>query len=255
MIRLVRIFFWVVVVLTALTQLWQEYQTLQWRKPLNVALYPINADDAPQVDIYIANLRTKDFDVISQFFEREALKYHLPLQYPVHLYLGPTIQDVPSAPPAVNGHLLDIILWSLKFRWFSWRHHPPVGVPIDIKLYLLYHDPARHKHLLHSTALHKGRIGRVNLFADHRQHAVNTVIIAHELLHTLSASDKYDLNANLPLFPQGYAEPYLQPVYPQQLAEVMAGKVPITAHRARMAKGLGETIIGRPTAREIGWVK
>jgi hypothetical protein len=255
MLKLVRIFFWVVVVLTALMQLWQEYQLLQWRKPLNVALYPVNADGAPVVDTYITSLREHDFEVIAQFFSREAHKYQLSLSRPINLYLGPEIHEVPPAPPAINGHWLDIILWSLKFRWFSWGHQPSVGVPIDIKLYLLYHDPSKHTHLMHSTALHKGRIGRVNLFAAHRQHAVNTVVIAHELLHTLSAGDKYDLNTNLPLFPQGYAEPYLQPLYPQQLAEVMAGKVPITPRRARMAKGLEETVIGRPTAREIGWTK
>ncbi|AKR42474.1 hypothetical protein [Methylophilus sp. TWE2] len=255
MLKLVRIFFWVVVVLTALMQLWQEYQLLQWHKPLNVALYPVNADGAAVVDTYITSLREHDFEVIAQFFSREAHKYQLSLSRPINLYLGPEIHEVPPAPPAINGHWLDIILWSLKFRWFSWGHQPSVGVPIDIKLYLLYHDPSKHTHLMHSTALHKGRIGRVNLFAAHRQHAVNTVIIAHELLHTLSAGDKYDLNTNLPLFPQGYAEPYLQPLYPQQLAEVMAGKVPITPRRARMAKGLEETVIGRPTAREIGWTK
>jgi len=255
MIKVVRIFFWMVVVLIALMQLWQEYQTLQWRKPLSVAVYPVNADGTSVVDAYIASLRAQDFEVIAQFFSREALKYQLPLRRPITLYLGPEIHDIPPAPPAVNGRLLDIILWSLKFRWFSWGHQPAVGVPVDIKLYLLYHDPDKHRHLLHSTALHKGRIGRVNLFAENSQHATNAVIIAHELLHTLSASDKYDLSNSLPLFPQGYAEPYAQPLYPQSMAEVMAGKVPQTAHKARMAKSLDEAVIGRPTAREIGWSK
>jgi len=255
MLKLVRIFFWVVVVLAALMQLWLEYQTLQWRQSLNVALYPINVDGTPVVDAYIASLRPQDFEVIAQFFSREAQKYQLPLSRPISLYLGPEIHDVPPAPPAVNGHLLDIILWSLKFRWFGWGHQPDVGEPIDIKLYLLYHDPGKHRHLLHSTALHKGRIGRVNLFAENSQHATNAVIIGHELLHTLSASDKYNLSTSLPLFPQGYAEPYAQPLYPQSMAEVMAGKVPQTTQQARMAKSLGEVVIGRLTAREIGWLK
>jgi len=32
-------------------------------------------------------------------------------------------------------------------------------------------------------------------------------VIAHELLYTLNATDKYDLNTGLPIFPNGYAEP------------------------------------------------
>ncbi len=253
MIKVVRMIFWVVVVLTALMQVWQEYRLSQWRTPLNVALYPVNADASPVVDAYISQLHAQDFEVLDRFFSQEALRYHLALRRPVSFYLGPRVMEVPEPPPALDSHWLDIMAWSLKFRWFGWCHQPDIGRPVDIRLYLLYYDPAQHPHLRHSTALHKGRIGRVNLFADEKNHATNTVIVAHELLHTLSATDKYDLRTGLPLFPQGYAEPYVQPLYPQSKAELMAGKIPKTPAKARMARGLDEVIIGRPTAREIGW--
>jgi hypothetical protein len=255
MLKTVRVIFWVAVVATALMQLWDEYQALQWHKPLHVALYPVNADDSAEVEAYMANLQEGDFEVIAQYFAREARRYQLPLSQPIVLHLGPSIKQIPPAPPAVNAPFLDIIFWSLKFRWFAWQHQPPVGLPVDIKLYLLYHDVHSHARLLHSTALQKGRIGRVNLFAAAAQHEQNTVVIAHELLHTLSASDKYDLNTNVPLRPQGYAEPYMQPLYPQKKAEIMAGKIPLSENRARMASNLDETIIGRPTSREIGWAR
>jgi hypothetical protein len=255
MLKTVRIIFWVAVVVTALMQVWEEYQALQWRKPLHVALYPVNADGSAQVEAYMTSLQEKDFEVIAQYFSREAVRYQLPLHSPIVFLLGPGVKEVPPAPPAINASSIDIILWSLKFRWFAWQHQPALGVPIDIKLYLLYHDVKTHTRLLHSTALQKGRIGRVNLFAAPDQHAGNTVVIAHELLHTLSASDKYDLNTNAPLRPQGYAEPYMQPLYPQRKAEIMAGKIPLSPNRARMARNLDETIIGRPTSREIGWAK
>ncbi|MFQ6332453.1 hypothetical protein [Methylophilus sp. 3sh_L] len=255
MIKTVRIFFWVLVISAVLVQLWQEYDALQWRHPLKVALYPINADQSETSASYIASLRAEDFEPLATFFSREAAKYQLPLRRPITFYLGPEIQAVPPPPPAVQAPLYEIIVWSLQFRWFAWRHQPAVGMPVDIKLYLLYHDPARHRHLRHSTALHKGRIGRVNLFAENSQHPVNAIIVAHELLHTLSATDKYDLNTHQPLFPQGYAEPYAQPLYPQSMAEVMAGQVPQSAQISRMAKGLDQVVIGRPTAREIGWLR
>lgn len=255
MIKTVRILFWVLVVGATLLQLWQEYDALQWRHPLKVALYPVNADQSETSANYIASLRTEDFEPLATFFSREAAKYQLPLRRPITLYLGTEIQSVPPPPPAVQAPLSEIILWSLQFRWFAWRHQPAVGMPVDIKLYLLYYDPAHHRHLRHSTALHKGRIGRVNLFAENSQHPVNAVIVAHELLHTLSATDKYDLHTHQPQFPQGYAEPYAQPLYPQSMAEVMAGQVPQSAQASRMANGLDQVVIGRPTAREIGWLR
>lgn len=255
MLKIIRIFFWIAVVLTALTQMWDEYQALQWRKPLRVALYPINADGTTEVDTYISTLHDEDFDVIEQYFSSEAARYQLPLQRPITFYLGPGIKEIPPPPPALSASYLEIIVWSLKFRWFAWQHQPTLGMPVDIKLYLLYHDVQKHNRLLHSTALQKGRIGRVNLFATQAQHAANTVVIAHELLHTLSATDKYDLSTNAPLLPHGYAEPYVQPLYPQKKAEIMAGKIPLSESRARMARNLEETIIGRPTSREIGWAK
>ncbi|MGP1716302.1 MAG: hypothetical protein ACTS9Y_03900 [Methylophilus sp.] len=255
MLKTVRVIFWVAVIATALMQVWDEYQGRQWQKPLHVALYPVNADASANVDAYMATLQEVDFKSLEQYFAREALRYQLSLHRPIVFHLGPGIKEIPLAPPALNANYLDIIFWSLKFRWFAWQHQPTLGVPIDIKLYLLYHDVKTHTRLLHSTALQKGRIGRVNLFAAPAQHAGNTVVIAHELLHTLGASDKYDLNTNAPMLPQGYAEPYMQPLYPQKKAEIMAGKIPLSANRARMARNLDETIIGRPTSREIGWAR
>lgn len=255
MIKSVRIMFWIAVVLTALTQVWQEHRIRQWQQPLTVALYPISADaQNPKVSAYIQTLQAADSEALNAFFVREARKYAVHLARPVQCVLGPTLQQIPPAPPAVNAHWWDILVWSLKFRAYSWRHQPEVGVPVDIRLYLIYHDPSQHPKLLHSTALHKGRIGRVNLFADRAQQAANNVIIAHELLHTLNATDKYAMQSLQPMFPQGYAEPYAQPLYPQSMAEIMAGRVPMTGKRARSASSLDEVVVGWQTAKEIGWI-
>ena len=51
----------------------------------------------------------------------------------------------------------------------------------------------------------------------------------------------------------GYAEPDRQPVLPQTLAEIMAGRIPTTASSTRDASGLGQAVIGLATAREIRW--
>ena len=255
MLKTVRILFWGLLVCSVLMQLWQEYQALQWRKPLYVAIYPINAEGGASVDDYIASLHEEDFAHVEDYFSQEARRYQLGILRPIEIRLGSAIRAVPPAPPAVNASLLQIMRWSLMFRLYSWQHRPDVGVPTEIKLYLLYYDANTQTHLMHSTALQKGRIGRVNLFASPLNHQVNMVVMAHELLHTLGATDKYDMRTNEPLFPQGFVEPYAQPLYPQSMAEIMAAKIPLAEHDARMAQYLSETVIGRQTAREIGWLK
>ena len=176
------------------------------------------------------------------------------MRLPVAVQLGEVVADAPPAPPQ-NDSILQTIWWSLKFRWFAWNNSPKVPVKPDIRLYLLYHNPAISPVLAHSTALKKGRVGRVNLFGDKSYAMQNLVVTAHELLHTLTATDKYDLNTGLPIYPDGYAQPDKQPRYPQAFAELMGGYVPINETKNEIPASLSQTLIGNKTAREIGWLK
>jgi hypothetical protein len=97
-------------------------------------------------------------------------------------------------------------------------------------------------------------IGVIKVFADRRERQRNLVVIAHELLHTLGASDKYDLRTNQPVYPDGYAEPDRQPRHPQRLAEIMAGRIPLSDDRAEIPDHLDRAVIGPATAAEIGLV-
>lgn len=81
------------------------------------------------------------------------------------------------------------------------------------------------------------------------------MVVAHELLHTVNATDKYDLVTNLPLHPEGYANPYLQPLYPQRYTELMAGRIPKSGGEAETPASLSWTLDGDKTAREMGWIK
>jgi hypothetical protein len=118
-----------------------------------------------------------------------------------------------------------------------------------------YHDPAVSPRLPHSTGLQKGLIGVVNAFAASDLEGSNNVVIAHELLHTLGATDKYDPSGNLPLFPDGYANPEARPRVPQKRAEIMAGRIPISETQAETPAGMAQVVIGARTAREINWTK
>ena len=55
------------------------------------------------------------------------------------------------------------------------------------------------------------------------------MVIAHELLHTVGATDKYDPAANESSPPEGYAEPDKIPFFPQTFVGLMAGRIPLSA--------------------------
>jgi hypothetical protein len=143
--------------------------------------------------------------------------------------------------------------WSLRLRFWAWQHDTYQGARANVRLFLLYHDDRTSPRLAHSTGLEKGLIGVVNLFASEDMARENNVIVMHELLHTLGATDKYDPASNQPRYPEGYAEPDLQPRWPQRYAEIMGGRIPMSAVRAEQAEGLERVLIGPLTAREINW--
>ncbi|MFA9203836.1 MAG: hypothetical protein ACEQSD_07550 [Flavobacteriales bacterium] len=233
---------------------WRAKAQLDWQLPFHVVLYPINADGSTRVAAYLKTLKPQDFQPVTDYFSTEAKRYQLPLSRPISIQLGQTIHTIPPAPPR-DGNLLGVISWSLKFRYYSWQHSPTPSLKPEIRLYLLYYDPAVQPRLSHSTALEKGRIGRVNLFGTAKQHEQNLMVLAHELLHTVGATDKYDFSTGLPLYPIGYADPVQQPRYPQQRAELMGGRVPLSADKADIPRNLNQTTVSALTAREIGWLK
>jgi hypothetical protein len=233
---------------------WLAQGALEWKTGLYVALYPVNVNGSPEVSAYLRSLNKDDFEPLAQYYAKEAAHYQLGIHRPIQLQWGEEVRSIPPAPP-VDQNIFSSVLWSLQFRYFAWRNSPKVAVPPDIRLYLLYYDPLTHPQLSHSSALNKGRIGRVNLFGHRSYSKQNMVIIAHELLHTLNASDKYDLASNQPLFPHGYAEPDRQPRYPQPFAELMGGRVPVSESAAAIPESLDHTLIGEKTAREIGWLR
>lgn len=252
--RKLRILILVFVLATVAHRAWLETHDLEWKDGLDVAVYPINADKSDDVDAYIVQISAEQFLEVSEYLAEEAARYGLNLNLPFQIRLGPIVDDRPPQP-AVNTSLLETIVWSLHFRWWSWRNSPPVSISPDIKLYLLYHDPANHNVLPHSTALSKGRVGLVNVFAGERQQQQNAVVIAHELLHTVGATDKYDRVTNQPYFPDGYAQPEKQPTFPQDYAELMAGRIPVSGHQSEIPRSLAYTLIGERTATEIGWLR
>lgn len=240
----------VVLAFVALGTWTERLRLASWDDPVWVAVYPVRADGDRVAD-YIERLEARHFEVIGDHLAREAARHGIAAERPFALKLAPPVDARPPAPPA-DGGLLANALWSLRIRWWAWRHDTYDG-PEEIRLFVEYHDPARRQRLAHSVGLEKARVGIVNAWGDRRYRGRNRVVIAHELLHTVGASDKYERETGQPVHPEGYADPDRRPLHPQERAELMGGRIPLGPERSRMPRSLAETRIGPTTAAEIGW--
>lgn len=255
MFKSIRILILLFILLAVAVATWRsKANAVSWKYTLAVNIFPINGDGSAVAEAYVRALNIDEFKPIEHFMQDEAARYELNSNASIELHLRPVLASLPPAPPRA-ANPLEIIWWSLNLRWWSYRHAVVSGPGPQVKLFVLYFDPARQSRLSHSTALQKGLIGRVNVFAAHDMRKQNNVVITHEFLHTLGASDKYDLSTNLPIFPLGFAQPQQLPVYPQAFAEIMGGRLPLSANSARTPESLDEVLIGRDTALEIRWLK
>ncbi|MGO9933649.1 MAG: hypothetical protein ACLPV8_17810 [Steroidobacteraceae bacterium] len=249
-----RIFVLLLVLLIAAISTWQDrYRSTRWREPLFVAIYPIAADDSAVTGSYVANLNVERFKPIDRFFTREAARYHLRSGEPVRTRLRAALRDRPPQRAPTAG-LIATALWSLKLRYWAWRVSRHSGEPEDIRIFVLYHDPALTPVVPHSLGLTKGLIGVVYAFATPDMDGENDVIVAHELLHTVGATDKYQAANDAPRYPDGYGDPQQVPLYPQRSAELMAGRRMLSEDRWQQAESLDEAVIGPATASEIRWL-
>jgi len=226
-------------------------RTTDWDDTLWVGVFPVNADGQPATDRYIASLSPREFAAIEAFFTREARAFGVQVDRPVHVELYPEVEELPpSLEPGTS--LPGRIWWSLKTRYYTSRFAGDTLA--DIRVFVLYHDPDRTRAVPHSLGLQKGLLGIVHAYAGRRYDATNNVVIAHEVMHTLGATDKYDPTTNLPVFPQGYADPDADPLYPQEQAEIMAGRIAVSAVEAEIPGNLSEVAVGSQTAAEVNWV-
>lgn len=244
-----------ILLFVALNTYFDRVYSTSWNDSLRVAVFPINGDGSDEAERYLQALQSDDLQPLETFFSTEAKHYGVTLERPIRFTLAAVMRELPPLIEPDAG-LLSIALWSLRTRYWAWRvPQDPPGANPDIKLFVLYHDPQRSPSLPHSIGLQKGLFGIVNVFADRRMAGSNDMVIAHELLHTLGATDKYSLADNQPLLPAGYAEPDRVPLYPQSFAELMAGRIPISADQAEIPESLQQVLVGPITALEIGWVK
>ena len=232
----------------------EQHRSTSWQSTVRVGAFPVAGDRSTRAASYVAALGMGQLQPVSEFLAREAHRYGVPIDEPIHMTLYPPLA---RAPPVLDPQagVFGRLLWSLQLRYYRYRSTGAVARSRpQIALFLVYHDPALAPALPHSVGLQRGLTGVVHLFAAHSQDDQNAIVTAHELLHTFGATDKYG-DGDRPLYPSGYAEPLRVPRYPQRYAEIMAGRVPLSANRQEMPDDLSQTLVGPVSAGEIGWIK
>lgn len=243
-----------ILLFVALNTYFDRVYSTDWDIPLRVTVYPINGDSSAEVEQFIGRLTLDRFQPLEKFFESAARGYGVAMERPIQFKSAPPLKELPPALDR-DANVFGIMSWSLRMRYWAWRVPKLPGAAPDIKLFVIYHNPALTPTLAHSVGMQKGLYGVVNVFADRSMIGSNDVITAHELLHTLGAIDKYDPRNSQPLNPVGYADPAKQPLLPQTRAELMAGRIPITATESSTPESLRQVVVGPQTAAEIGWSK
>ena len=224
-----------------------------WERPVWITIYPVLADSGSNTRAYAESLKADSFRNIGVFLKQQASRFGRQLETPVMIQVARPLTVLPPALPTESSGL-KVALWSLKMRWWSFKNTGQDDLaPDNVRMFVLFQKKKPDTLLERSVGIKNGSYGVVNAEASRNMAARNRIIITHELLHVLGASDKYDPYSGQPSEPDGLANPAQSPLYPQQSAEIMGGRIAISPDRWRRPASLKNCVVGEETAREIGW--
>jgi hypothetical protein len=223
-----------------------------WDRTLVVALVVVR--EGPITDPSVAALRGRLPALEDRLYE-ESRRYDPRHAKPIRFELfGPI--DTPGPRPQVGLGLRGAVVYAYEkwrfLREIDDRAHLPTG-DFDSRVYLLASPPVSSKRArVEGESEQGGRVGLVGVELVDKVVDFALIVAAHELFHTLGATDKYDAQGNTSI-PAGLVEPDKVPRYPQDYVEIMARFRPTSATAGELPDTLADLAVGPVTAREIGW--
>lgn len=229
-----------------------------WERPLNVGVVLLELGvDGSEPEPAALTALTQRLSVLEARLGAEAKRYRPALSAVVHFQaFGPLRVLAPPPTPAGEG-VVDL----LAYTWRQWRYTTRIdaaaGVSsraLDAVIYVVAEpvlDEARKQ--VEGLSQQGGRIGFARIQLDESTVDLCLFVVAHELMHTLGASDKYGADGRA-LIPSGLGDPEQSPRFPQLYAEVMARNRVIGQDSEAVPESLDELRVGTETAREIGWL-
>lgn len=238
---------------------WQDVNSRRerntWRRPLSIAVVLVL--QGPVDPGAIADFRDRLLALDDRLTE-ERRKYGAGAPHPFSFWFaGPA--GIGSRPPTASGDgLFDAVVETYaRWRWTS-RVDGAAGVDrslYDSRIYVAARPPASDQtQMVEGESEEGGRVGIVEVELNASMVDFALFVVAHELMHTMGATDKYDSQGNT-LIPAGLADPTRRPLFPQPCAEVMARNRPVDQGVEEPPTDLQDLCVGPTTAREIGWLR
>lgn len=241
---------------------YNDTRKLEWDRTYNVALIEISKRSGAFKQNQSALSLTAQSEIImllENWLIDEAIrvqgKEYKPFRFK---FAGPVVTDqAPPALPTEQDSWWQRYKLTRAFLDFFQSKQERVGIDpnqFDIKLYLYIYPSEENLgyERQHSVGTTRGRFGVV-FIPTKKQSLERTVCeIAHELLHTVGATDKYEDNHSTS-YPDGYFEPAQR--YPQNYGEIMSLAIPLEPGKEKDLDAIIKARIGTKTAAEIGWTK
>lgn len=230
-----------------------RYQAKSWDEPLTITIYPLNDGGDPEIQAFIDRVSPEQFQPAADFLQMQAIRYGIKTTPLIKLQMADAANnDAPPPPPAIGTNMLTNLMWSLELRYWAYKNAANNNNKTTISVFVMYKRYLPGDMPIDSISLRNGMLAVVHAFANPERQGLNNVVFAHELMHTVGATDKYNDKLQ-PVFPDGFAFPNNNPPYPQEFCELMAIYIPITPERADLPHDLSQCVIGIETAHEINW--
>lgn len=224
-----------------------------WSRTLDVALVLVERE--PVATSATDNVKSRS-DALEDRLAEEMRRFRADGSQPFRIHVFGPVKMTDAAPkPGEPGFVSDA-----RFAWDSWRYTSAIDDAVDLdagrfdtRIYMVLSPPSSSKlKLIEGTSEQGGRVGIVDVELDDTMVDFALFVAAHELFHTLGATDKYDASGAI-FIPDGLAEPDRQPRFPQPFVELMARHRPVSPEATKPPKSLDELRVGAKTASEIGW--
>jgi hypothetical protein len=251
----------VLLVLLAVTAMWASSRTsarrvrTTWEEPVRVAVLVIGEASPAAMDMLRATL-----DSLARRLAAERAAYDPAATgetFRVEL-IGPLrVERLPEVTPPGPGLVARALQTFELWRATRAAHAAAPGFDPgawDVRVYLLAEAPGEMAQgFAEGLGEQGGEVGVVRASFDEGSALLAASAVFHEAFHCVGATDKYDTLGHA-ILPAGLAEPDLVPRFPQRVAELMAGEVPLGPLFGRLPASAAEVGVGPVTAAEVGWL-